>query len=82
MKSWSDKRGPFGVAHPITVIPRDEGFRKVSVRQEKLAVSSRWKALGSECCGAEGDDRREAYTAIVWGGLLSHESYKFADADF
>jgi hypothetical protein len=37
--------------------------------------------LGSECCGAEGDDRREAYTAIVWGGLLSRESYKVAEAE-
>ena len=37
--------------------------------------------LGSECCGAEGDDRREAYTAIVRGGILSRESYKVAEAE-
>ena len=37
--------------------------------------------LGSECCGAEGDDRREAYTAIVWGGLLSRERHKDAEAE-
>jgi len=37
--------------------------------------------LGSECCGAEGDDRREAYTAIVRGGLLSRESHKVAEAE-
>ena len=28
---------------------------------------------GSECCGAVGDGGREAYTTIVWGGLLSRE---------
>ena len=28
-----------------------------------------------------GDDGREAYTAIVWGGLLSLEKQKFAEAE-
>jgi len=37
--------------------------------------------LGSECCGAEGDDRREAYTAIAWGGLLSLEKPKSVEAE-
>jgi hypothetical protein len=29
----------------------------------------------------EGDDYGEAYTAIVWGGLLSHEIHKLAEAE-
>src|SRR3954465_7810801 len=29
----------------------------------------------------EGDDHGEAYTAIVWSGLLSRERYKFAGAE-
>ena len=29
----------------------------------------------------EGDDYGEAYTAIVWGGLLSRESLKVAEAE-
>jgi hypothetical protein len=29
----------------------------------------------------EGNDHREAYTAIVWGGLLSRESYETAEAE-
>jgi hypothetical protein len=28
-----------------------------------------------------GDDGREAYTAIVWGGLLSREKHKTAEAE-
>src|ERR1700731_2607164 len=30
----------------------------------------------SECCVAEGDDRGEAFTAIVWGRRLSREREK------
>lgn len=30
---------------------------------------------------AEGDDRCEAYTAIMWGGLLSREMHKVAGAE-
>ena len=29
----------------------------------------------------EGDDHREAYTAIVWGGLLSRERHQFVEAE-
>ena len=29
----------------------------------------------------EGNDYGEAYTAIVWGGLLSRESYNLAEAE-
>ena len=29
----------------------------------------------------EGDDHSEAYTAIVWGGLLSRESSNIAEAE-
>ena len=29
----------------------------------------------------EGDDHGEAYTAIVWGGLLSRESSNIAEAE-
>ena len=29
----------------------------------------------------EGDDHREAYTAIVWGELLSRERYDIAEAE-
>ncbi len=36
--------------------------------------------LGSECCGVEGDDHGEAYTAIMWGVGVSHESDKIAGA--
>jgi len=50
-----------------------------SVRQAKLARSSRCKSgpgkgqrpPGSECCAVVGDGGSEAYTAIMWGGLLS-----------
>src|SRR5260370_31542424 len=51
------------------------------------------KAAGKDLCGgrsvmgvvtaivAGGDVRGEAYTAIVWGGLLSRESAKIAEAE-
>ena len=53
-----------------------------SVRQAKLGASQSGEspagvravaetALSSECCGAAGDDGREAYTAIMWSGILS-----------
>jgi len=29
---------------------------------------------GSECCGVEGDDDGEAYTASMWGVEVSHDS--------
>ena len=29
----------------------------------------------------EGDDHREAYTAIVWGGKMSRESFKSTEAE-
>ena len=35
----------------------------------------------SECCGAAGDDRREAYTAIMWSGILSREKFNLAEAE-
>jgi len=60
------------------------------VRQAKLARSSRWKSgpgkgqrpPGSECCvSSAGDGGHEAYTAIVWGGLLSRERYYAAESE-
>ena len=35
----------------------------------------------SECCEAAGDDGREAYTAIMWSGILSHEKFNVAEAE-
>ena len=56
----------------------------------KLACSSRWKSgpgkgqrpPGSECCvRSVGDGGHEAYTAIVWGGLLSRETVNITEAE-
>jgi hypothetical protein len=56
----------------------------------KLAGSSRWKSgpgkgqrpPGSECCvSSVGDGGHEAYTAIVWGGLLSREIVNVTEAE-
>jgi len=55
----------------------------------KLAGSSRWKSgpgkgqrpPGRECCVSVGDGGDEAYTAIVWGGLLSHEIVNVTEAE-
>jgi hypothetical protein len=56
----------------------------------KLAGSSRWKSgpgkgqrpPGSECCvSSAGDGGHEAYTAIVWGGLLSRETVNVTEAE-
>ena len=35
----------------------------------------------SECCVGVGDDEHEAYTAIVWSGILSHEKFNVAEAE-
>src|SRR5947199_8100444 len=55
----------------------------------KLVRSSRWKSgpskgqrpLGSECCVHTGDSGHEAYTAIEWGGGLSHERSDIAGTE-
>ncbi len=35
----------------------------------------------SECCVVAGDGGREAYTAIMWSGILSRESEYLAEAE-
>src|SRR5713226_8094944 len=65
------------------------GVVRPSVRQRSwrdLAGGSPAQATGSdrpgsECCAVGSDARGEAYTAIVWGGTLSHEIAKPAEAE-
>ena len=66
------------------------GSKDVDGCARKLAGSSRWKSgpgkgqrpPGSECCvSSAGDGGHEAYTAIVWGGLLSRETVNITEAE-
>src|SRR5208283_348576 len=83
---WNEPR----VEDRFAVVPGIEPAIEIEIRcARNLARSSRWKPgpgkgkrpLGSECCVVEGDDHGEAYTAILWGVGLSHESNHVAGAE-
>ena len=77
------------VGRPSPAMTRGD-MKDVAVCARKLAGSSRWKSgpgkgqrpPGSECCvSSAGDGGHEAYTAIVWGGLLSRETVNITEAE-
>jgi hypothetical protein len=59
------------------------------VRQDKLIWSSRWKSGPGKASNRPvasvawpvGDGGHEAYTAIMWGGILSRESFVVTEAE-